>query len=68
MGSVVSFAPRDAATRKPIAGGVTAFLLTRERAPSLSGLHVMPNVGVIGASDTPKGPVAAYGGGFVGVF
>lgn len=27
MGSVVSFAPRDAATRKPIAGGVTASVI-----------------------------------------
>lgn len=57
-----------ATTAGAIAGGVTAWLLTRERAPSASSLHVMPNVGVIGSSDTKNGPVPAYGGGFVGVF
>lgn len=57
-----------ATTAGAIAGGVTAFLLTRDRAPSASSLHVMPNIGVIGASDTKQGPVPAYGGGFVGVF
>lgn len=59
-----------ATTAGAIAGGVTAYLLTRNQAPGsgASSFHVMPNVGVIGSSDTKTGPVPAYGGGFVGVF
>ncbi|NOU32507.1 MAG: hypothetical protein HOO96_31770 [Polyangiaceae bacterium] len=50
-------------------GAATAWYVTRDLKPKDTALFkIMPNAGVIGSSDTPKGAVPAYGAGLYGTF
>ena len=53
-----------------LAGGVAAWWLTRESAPAkrTTWLYGTPSVGVLGASETPRGPAPIYGVSWSGAF